>query len=339
MIRRRRATERRRSTLAAAVLAFGAALLAAPPADADDASLAEQLFLEGRKLMVERRYEEACAKFKAAHDLDKTATGTLLNLALCHELTGRPASAWAELRQVAAESEGRRQDRVDMAREHIAKLLPTLSYLTLVVADDARAPGLALKLDEAPVAEAAWNTEFPVDPGAHVVVASAPGKKPWRRDVVVGTVGDRQRLVVAPLVDAPPEEREAALQERADAARRRRTIGLALGGVGLVAAGVGVAFGVSAAAKNHDATTACQSDVCPNQQTLDKASSDLSAAKTQAILSDVFVGAGALAFVGGVVLVLTARPPQTTSPATSAMRIAPAFLPGGGALLVGGDLR
>src|SRR3954452_15674728 len=86
-------------------------------ARADDAAIAEQLFLDGKKLMAEGQYEQACTKLQASRDLDRTATGTLFTLALCHELTNRPASAWAEFRQVVAESAGRRDDRVALARE------------------------------------------------------------------------------------------------------------------------------------------------------------------------------------------------------------------------------
>src|SRR6476646_2818243 len=108
----------------AACLIAVAALFAAQAALAQGGSpsIAEQLFLEGKALMQQQQYELACEKLQASHDLDTTATGTLLNLALCHEQINRTASAWAEFRQVEAESTGRREDRVTLAREHETKL-------------------------------------------------------------------------------------------------------------------------------------------------------------------------------------------------------------------------
>src|SRR5690242_6954553 len=123
-----------------ALAALVIAMVAAPPvARAQDApsggvtglTVSETLFMAGKEYMREKEYEKACAKFKASHDIDKTATGTLLNLALCHEQINKPASAWAEFRQVTAESMGPREDRFRLAREHEAKLFPILSWVTV----------------------------------------------------------------------------------------------------------------------------------------------------------------------------------------------------------------
>src|SRR5262245_39899208 len=84
-----------RRRLFPALVAFAAAVVA-PRAEAQHApvSLAEQLFVEGRTLMKQGEYAQACEKFKASYALDLTAYGTLYNLALCHEQTDKPASAW-----------------------------------------------------------------------------------------------------------------------------------------------------------------------------------------------------------------------------------------------------
>ena len=117
--------------------------------------------------MQKKEYARACEKLKASHDLDPTATGTLLNLALCHERIGKPATAWAEFRQVAAESAGRREDRVKLAREHEGKLLPILSRVRIFVRPDTRVEGLSLRLDKGPpIAEASWGTELPSTPAS-----------------------------------------------------------------------------------------------------------------------------------------------------------------------------
>jgi hypothetical protein len=323
---------RPRRAISAGLAAF--ALLATRPARGDEA---EDLFQDGRRLMQDKRYEEACAKFKAAHDRDRTATGTLLNLALCHELVGKPATAWAELRQVEAESVGRREDRVAMAREHIAKLLPSLSYLTIAVPPASRVAGLVVTLDGRGIAEGAWDTEVPVDPGRHVVLAAAPHKLSATQDVDVGASADHRRVQVGRLEDSGEPAGEPST-DSASAARTRRTVGLALGGAGLVSVGVGVAFGLSSGSKYRTATRACPDDVCPTDDVRAQAVSDLSSAKTLANVSNVMVGAGALMVVGGVILVLSGRTPAPQA-ARAALRVVPAATPDGAALLVVGALR
>jgi hypothetical protein len=331
-------------------MAVGAMLTArAAYAQEGASSIAEQLFVEGKALMQEQRYELACAKLQASYDLDHTATGTLLNLALCHEIVGKSATAWTEFRQVSAESAGRREDRVKLAREHEAKLFPILSRIRIFVPPDARVDGLALRLDKSPpIAAASWGTELPVDPGNHTVEATAPGKLPRVVDFVVGKASDRQTIAVEPLADAPiepagPEDATAARErDRLASLRGRRVVGFTLGGVGLAAAGIGLAFGLVASNKNKEVAVNCPKDFCADGAAQARAESSLSSAKTFATLSNITVGVASLLVASGVILVLTAQPGKSpapsTPPAASALRIVPAPVASGGALLLTGEL-
>jgi hypothetical protein len=315
-----------------------AIMLAASPARAQQGSpIAEQLFLEGRALMQAKQYERACEKLKAAHDLDRTATGTLLNLALCHEQVNKPATAWAEFRQVAAESAGRREDRVTLAREHEAKLFPRLSHIRIVVPPGVRVEGLWLQLDKAQrIADASWGTELPIDPGKHTLEASAPGMVPRTVTFTIGDVSDRQTVSIEPLEALPAiamDPSDSIERDRLAALRARRIVGFALGGVGLTAVGVGIAFGLVAGNKNTEATDLCPNDRCADENAVGDARSSLSSAKTFATVSNIAVGAGALLLVSGVVVVLTSRPS-----APAALRVVPSPLAGGGALFFTGEL-
>lgn len=312
------------------------------------ASIAEQLFLQGRALMQEKKYESACEKFRASYDLDRSATGTLLNLALCHEATHKTATAWAEFRQVAAESMGRREERVVLAREHEQKLFPLLPWLRIEVPPGSRVRDLSLVLDSgAPIAEPAWGADFPIDPGKHVLRIAAPRMQSAERTITIGP-SERQRIVIAPLAPEP-DGKAATLDDAApqppddgSSTRTRRMIGFALGGAGIAAIGVGLGFGVVAAKRNDEAKSLCPADRCASQDLKDNASQKLSSSNASANIANVAVGAGALFLAGGVVLVLTA--PRASDPATrsstkgAAFRAAAAPIAGGALVTFGGAL-
>lgn len=269
-------------------------------------SIAEQLFLEGKALMQANEYEKACDKFRASYALDLSAYGTLLNLALCHEATNKPATAWAEFRVVAAASEGRRPDRVALAREHEAKLFPKLSYVNITVPESVRVAGLVVRIDGAPLEEAAWNTEISIDPGKHVVEASAPNKLPERSEIEIGAESDHRALTIAPLRDAPPPPPPVVVVDHSP--RTRTVVGYALGGIGIAAAGVGVAFGIVAGNQRDEALALCDPErVCANEDARRDATRTYSSARTSANVSTVLVGTGAALVVAGVVLVITGR--------------------------------
>lgn len=166
------------------------------------AAVAEALYRQARDLMAAGNYEEACPKFAQSQQLDP-ATGTLLNLAACHERQGRLATAWIEYSDalVAARRDGR-EDRVEYARARAQELEPRLSRLTLLLAPGADTPGLNIELDGASIGSV-FGVPTAVDAGEHTVRASAPGKKAVVLTVRVGADADQQTLTIPPLEDAP----------------------------------------------------------------------------------------------------------------------------------------
>jgi hypothetical protein len=288
------------------------------PAYGQDKSLSEQLFIEGKALMQEKQYGKACEKLQASHDLDQTATGTLLNLALCHELTNRLATAWAEFRQAAAEAAGRRDDRVSFAREHEQKLFPLLSWVVLVVRPAVQVPGLTLRLDGGlPITEATWGSELPVDPGEHVLEASAPGKTSTRTRFSVRSSGTHQTVDVMPLAVAPPSAAPQASEptraelEHVAALRTRRIASIVVGGLGLASLSVGGVFGLVAGDRNSEAKALCPQNQCVDESTKREAIDTRASANTAANVANVAGVAGALLIVVGSALFLTALPPTT----------------------------
>src|SRR5258707_389594 len=77
--------------------------------------MAQALFEEARALMNSHHVEEACLKFAESQRLDP-ASGTLLNLAVCHEKQGKTATAWSEYNDVVAAA---RRER-NLERQRIA---------------------------------------------------------------------------------------------------------------------------------------------------------------------------------------------------------------------------
>jgi hypothetical protein len=170
-----------------------AALAVAGPASAQggdtDRQIAQQLFDDGRALVEAKRYAEACTKFAESQRLDPGG-GTLLNLAVCHELEGKTATAWSEFRDALGQAvKDERKDREDIARAHINDLAGRLMRVVVHVPEAVAARDPDINLDRSKLPVAAWNTPIPVDPGEHRVTVSAPGMETWSTTVSVTEPG------------------------------------------------------------------------------------------------------------------------------------------------------
>lgn len=324
---------RRTAIGAALVLAQLAATVPAIAQSPSDKALAQSMFDEGKKLMADEKYSEACPKLAESQKLDPGG-GTLLNLAVCHQKEGKTATAWAEFNDALsqAKKEGR-AEREAFAREHIAEIEPTLSRLTVsVVPATASVAGLQVKLDGAPLGKATWGAQLPVDPGKHTLEASATGKKTWTGDIEVASA-DKKSIEVPALADAPAEPAKGTTTTTAGATdtspSSKKTIGYVVGGVGIVALGVGAVFGIRAFGKWGERNDNCPNDVCNA-----KAKQLGDDAKSAANIANVGVGVGIVAIGVGAFLIFTAPSAESTAskPGSIAksVRVAPGALPGGG---------
>jgi hypothetical protein len=296
---------------------WGQTAWAADPSPATAAS-AQALFDDARRLFDDGRVREACERFGASEKIEPRE-GTLLNLALCHQKEGKTATAWIEF--IAARARARSEglaERERFATEHIDALAPTLMRLRLVVAAEARAPGLSVTLDGEKVLDAAWGTDMPVDPGLHGLVASAPGRVGWRKNVEVGDRADHQVVVVeipslSPAADPPPPRGSADVVEARSRSNGQRVLGFSVLGAGAVSVVVGSIFGVEAIDKSHDAQNACSSTGCgPTAQPLHQEGVQ------DAWISDFAIGGGLVVAAVGAYLVLRAGPTGASPPALRA---------------------
>lgn len=171
------------------VFIFSLAFVAGLARDARaDSATAQALFDQGKKLMTEKKYAEACPKFEESQKLDP-GLGTQMNLALCYESMGRTASAWSLYLEVAGSAKSAGQtDREKRARDSAKALEPKLSKLTIEVASPPT--GLEVKRNGVLVNQATWGTPIPVDPGDVTVTAMAPDRKEWSETVKIEKPGE-----------------------------------------------------------------------------------------------------------------------------------------------------
>jgi hypothetical protein len=346
-----------RRTRAAQLVAGGALalVLAASPAMAQpaskDAAMAETLFEEAKDLMQDGDFVNACPKLAESYRLDP-GSGTLTALAMCHEKLNKTATAWAEFIEVVTEAQqAGRADREKFARQHVTALEPHLSRLMISVAPEtARLPDVQVRRDRVVVGSAAWGVASPVDPGEHLIEATAPGHRAWSTRVTVGDRGDKESVDVPALEEKPEDttstasgdETPAAPKPAPEAPRRgdsQRIASYVVGGAGIVSLGLGSTFGLLAISKSSDAKGQCKSAhaECPPS-----ALHENSEAKTDALLSDITFGAGVVAVGVGLYLLLSApsdQPPPSTDapPTTSRVRWQPVFGRSSAGMSIQGD--
>lgn len=299
-----------------ALLGFGALFSTEAAAQSNDRALAEQLFRNAQDLMRVERYAEACPKLAESQRLDP-GTGTLLNLAVCHEREGKLASAWAEYNDVVTLARrDQRADRVQYAEQRIAAIEPKLSRLSIELAPGADVPGLEIRLDGERLGSAALGVAAPADPGQHTVSASAPGKRSWEHKLEIAAGPAQQSVLVPQLADAPQTPSSAPnpgspAHGSASTRNTQRISGYALGALGVVGVGVGSYFGLRAIAKNKQSNEeGCSGNLC----TEDAAATRRSAASAGTISTVAFLAGGA-ALATGVVLLLTAPRAAESRPA------------------------
>ncbi len=301
--------------------------------------LAESLFAEGKLLMAAGQTQAACAKFEGSWKLDPKATGVLLNLALCNEKARKLATAWGQFRDVAARSRAARPDRLKLAEQHVTRLEPRLSKVFVYVPDAAKAAGLVVTLDGVRVEEAAWETDLPVDGGAHVVEATAPGKVDRRLEASVKDEGDRTTFEVPALADAPrpepppPAASAASEPPPASASSSHRDLGIGLTVAGAAVLGAGIGFGIAAVAAKGGIGAACPAPCVEGSAAAAESDRAYSRANAYAWVADVAMPVGVVAAAAGVfVLVTSGKPAPSTSRARPRLEPAPVAL-GHGAVL------
>jgi hypothetical protein len=319
---------------------LGLLLWSVPVAAQDAAGAADVLFRQGREEMSAGSYESACDKFRQSDDLDP-APGTKLNLGECECRRGHLATAW-ELFQAVERQLSSDDPRQPIARSKREAVEPRVPRLELVLAPNAPL-GTAVRVGKTLVGPPAFWAPLRLNPGRTELVIDAPGREE-RRVTVLLEEGKTTRVEIAPgppIRPPPAASRAAALPpqtasvgpaaaavnpesavpgaaplarpSRSGALAGDRTLGFALGGIGvgaLVMSAVAGAITLHAKSVNQ---ARCSNGTCDAQGKDAAATGRVYGAMTTAGLVVGAVGIG----LGTYILIRSAR----SSPDTTTARV------------------
>jgi hypothetical protein len=307
---------------AAACLFASAAGFAASPALAasGDPVLAAQLFHEGREAIDKGDLDTACAKLTRSLALE-VRVGTLGKLAECEERRGHVAAALARWQEAVGLARGNSDARRSAAEAELTRLDRIVPKVAIHAARAAR--GETIRVDARPVDLGEHASPVALDPGEHVVEASAEGFVAWSRHVQLAPDGRVTDVEVPPLASTTAAESPAPVpaaagassppaplapatrEEVAKPSGTLRTVGLVTAGGGLVGLGVGAYFLAQAVSLNAGSKReGCVGAACPSGA----ASDDRRAAYGNGNVATGFLISGAaLTAIGGAIFALAPR--------------------------------
>ncbi len=238
--------------------------------------------------------------------------------------------------------------RATLAQQFLAELEPSLSKLTIQTSS-APELGLRVSLDSEALNEAKLGIEFPVDPGEHVLEATAPGHSPWSTRFFVPSSMSTQIQIPAltPLPRSAPVATAAASSSGADPGispraaatggsdQLQKTLGLSLlgGGTALVVTGSILSFEAYSKSRAADAycssgsTERCASDGVEQL----RASSDMQLAANITLLI------GSAAIVSGATTLVWWATQKSGGDSRSAIRVVPVANQSLAGVVVGGS--
>jgi hypothetical protein len=292
----------------------------AQPAGAAGASPAEivaarELFRQGTADADAGRFAEGLDKFRRVAAVKETAA-VRFNIARCEEALGRTGGALADFELAAREAgqdpKAGAEDVGRLAMTRADALRPRVPRLTLVAPPGAP-EGMSVSLDGGKLSQATLGVALPVDPGPHVIEASAPSAAPYHAKVTLDA-GDAKsvRLVLAAAApDAP-----AAEHAPSSGSSSQRTWGW-------VAVGAGAALGVGSIVMLvlHNSAVATINGDCPGGRCPASQQSSIQGTESNARNDQTFaivLAAGAAVAIGGGIVLVATSPSEGKSVTVSA---------------------
>ncbi len=215
----------------------------------DDHAKADALFAEAQQLREAGKTADACKKYEEALQYNPNAVGTLLNVGLCNEESGKFATAvklYTQARDLARE--GGYEEHRKAAEERIAAAQPYVSHLAVAFAETPDQVKLVIDDQVIPIDK---SEDIVIDPGSHHVVVTAPGRVPWETTVTVDK--SAAKAIAVPKLGYPMTVK-----------RGRRTVGIILTASGGAMIATGIGLGLYARSKyNAQIPTHCTTEDPP----------------------------------------------------------------------------
>lgn len=314
------------------------------------ADKADKLFQKAKKLHAEKKYSEACPTYE---EVDKTdpAIGSKLNVAKCYEDWGKLATAYTWYAQADKMATDAKDERAQKIKEVIDELDTNVPRMTIKIPEGADPDVLdTLTLDGQPIPEEWHNTQQRIDPGPHVIEFVVDGQKK-KKMAPVERGGESELSLDIPKGTGkkprPPKKKDPDVQtpivENPDPGKKRRYIGLGVGGAGVVAIGVASVMTLSARSKYKDALADhCMGSTSGCDQTGFELTRD---ARSTANIATVITLVGVAAIGAGAFLYFTApkapppsaeKPPEKPTEGVQAIYVSPTIDSTGGGFVVGG---
>jgi hypothetical protein len=267
----------------------------APAADvAVSSDSAEAAFERGLAAAEAGDWKLALASFLESEE-HEPAPGTRLNIARCREALGQNAAALAAFERLVSELPAD-DERSAYARSRLPILEPLVSRAKLSLPPDARSARVFF--DGAEVPSTALDTSFPVEPGEHEVVVTAPGRDREIVRIALRAAESHEVLLEGGTLKPRPVTKQPTplahpVPERPMSVQKILGFGgLGLGAVGLAVGGI---TGVLALDRKNTMEANCDGSRC-TQEGLDASDSGegLATASTVAFGAGlVFAGVGA----------------------------------------------
>ncbi len=314
---------------AGGVLLVAARSLAQAEPGEDRLAGARSLFAEALRDEGAMRFAEALPKFQRVRDVRDTAS-VEYRIGTCLEGVGQPAQAYAAYREatVLGRDDAQSTDVVAAAIERLRALEKHVARLVLVLSP--RAPGdTEVRIDASAVPARAMLEPIPLEPGTHVVTASAKDATPFRSEVVLPE-GAQASLSIA--LEPRPAVEAGAPGSSASSVRTTGWIAVAGGGA------LAGAAAVLLLARHLDIASlgrACPGGQCPPGANAAELQSTRDRALIEGPAALVSGAVGLVAASAGAWLVLSARDTPSASPPATA-RLVPVVSWGGGGLALAG---
>ena len=323
----------------ASFASFAPGIARADEPSAADIASARKIGFEGMKLAEKGDCASAIDKLARAEKLFHAPT-TLGRLGECQVQVGKVVEGTENLGRVAREELAPNAPAPFVAararaRKQLALATPKLAHAKIIVRAPADAT-VSIAVDSLPVNAANVGEERVLDPGPHLVEASAPGyrkastsinlREGATEEVTLTLIIDPEAAraaraaAAAPAADSSSSGAPAAPDTKPRAAEQQgpnRTLAYVVLGLGVVGVGVGSVFGLTALSKKSDLTKACPNSTCHTSQ-----QGDLDSAKTSGTISTVAFAVGGGALILGGVLFFTASSSSGSSTSSASTALA-----------------